>query len=69
MEISSATRPKTTEQPKPIEKPRPVEVNKEQSAQAQAAVRAREGRPPEQKPQPYVNTRGETTGQRVNTTA
>jgi hypothetical protein len=69
MEVSSATRPtpRPTEPPKPVERPRPVEASAERQAQTEQARTQERAQAP--KPQPYVNTRGETTGQRVNTTA
>ncbi len=68
MEVKSAPRPTVApaERPKPPEPPKAVESKPpERPPERKAAAE-----PP--KPQPeraYVNTRGETTGTRVNTTA
>lgn len=69
MEVSSATRPtaKPAEQPRAVERPKPVEARVEPKTQEQRPPTQEQAQAP--KPHPYINTRGETTGQRVNTTA
>jgi hypothetical protein len=66
MEVSSPSRPA----PSPPAQPRPPEKNRSQeyaAEQQKAAARAKQAE--NKKPQPVVNTQGQTTGRIVNAKA